>query len=358
MRKLLHSLLVLAVALAVVGCSNDSNVTAPSDSVNPSLAASVTNFTLPEDATFESATFHILVDLESGQNVDAHRITDMWNEMTVTWNNFGMAYDMNVEGTFAADAGWQTVDISGLVGSWLDGTDPNYGLLLNQSDMEYPRTLYYDRESGQGPYLVIGYSHMGDMMYDTVLAMADAYIYEIYPDSNFGDHYGLWTGRAGEGEPNKKALVWFDLEVTPPPDDEGCSHTIGYWKTHAGFGPQADMVTQHLPIYLGDMGGDETMAIMTAQDAVDILKMKTYGKPSNGITKLYAQLLGTKLSIADGASDGDVADAIQDADAFLADYDYTDWKGLSKDMKDQIGDWKGMFDAYNNGEIGPGHCDD
>ncbi len=358
MRRFLHPLMVLAVALVMVGCSNDSSVVAPDQSFDVSLAASATSFTLPEDATFESATFHILVDLESGQNVGVHRITDGWEEMTVTWNSFGMAYDANVEGMFTANVGWRMADVSGLVGLWLSGASPNYGLLLNQSDMEYPRTLYYDRESGQGSYLVIGYAHMGDMHYDTVLATADAYIYEIHPDSNFGDHYGIWTGRYAAGEPNKQALVHFDLSVTPPPDDEGCTHTIGYWKTHAGFGPQADVVSQYLPVYLGDMGGDKTLAVMTAQDAVDVLKMKTYGKPSNGITKLYAQLLGAKLSIADGASDGDVAYAIAEADAFLADYDYEDWNSLSRTMKNQVFEWKDMFDAFNNGEIGPGHCDD
>ena len=39
----------------------------------------------------------------------------------------------------------------------------------------------------------------------------------------------------------------------------GCTRTIGYWKTHAGFGPQADVVTPLLPILLGSAGGAKTL---------------------------------------------------------------------------------------------------
>ncbi len=92
--------------------------------------------------------------------------------------------------------------------------------------------------------------------------------------------------------------------------------------------------------------------------AYNVLRQRVYGSPSNGITKLYAQLLGAKLSIADGAGDGAVAMAIAAADAFLASHDWTDWNGLSTAQKDMVMAWHGMFDDYNNGEIGPGHCDE
>ena len=148
-----------------------------------------------------------------------------------------------------------------------------------------------------------------------------------------------------------------DAGLCMPPQD-GCTLTIGFWKTHAGFGPQDDVLSMHLPIYLGDMGGAKTLDVTTAAIAVDVLKMKTYGRNSNGITKLYAQLLAAKLNFASGASDGDVADYVTDADAFLADHDYMDWDGLSDEDKDMVMMWQGSFDDYNNGLIGPGHCED
>jgi hypothetical protein len=157
------------------------------------------------------------------------------------------------------------------------------------------------------------------------------------------------------------SLSWivggFSLPIPEPPG-EGCSRTIGYWKTHAGFGPQDDVVTQYLPIWLGNAGGDKSIEVTSAAIAVDVLKMKTYGKNNNGITKLYAQLLAAKLNFAADADDSDVADKVSDADDFLADHDWNDWKILSDADQDMVMDWQGALDMYNNGDIGPGHCGD
>jgi hypothetical protein len=144
------------------------------------------------------------------------------------------------------------------------------------------------------------------------------------------------------------------------PVDEGCTFTIGKWKnwTGLGNGNQADIVTPLLPIWLGDEGGDESLAVTTVEMAVDLLSQHVYGHPSNAITKLYAQMLAAKLNVANGASDSAIADYLADADAFLADYSYMDWKSLSKDMKDDVRMWHSAFGSYNEGDIGPGHCDD
>lgn len=139
---------------------------------------------------------------------------------------------------------------------------------------------------------------------------------------------------------------------------EGCTRTIGYWKNHAGFGPQDDMVTPLLPQWLGDDDGDKSLAVTDAATAVDVLEQRTYGRPNNGITKLYAQLLAAKLNMASGADGADIADAVADADAFLADHDWNDWRDLDDDARAMVQDWKDMFDGYNNGYVGPGHCDD
>jgi hypothetical protein len=144
------------------------------------------------------------------------------------------------------------------------------------------------------------------------------------------------------------------------PVEEGCTLTIGFWKNHAGLGNgnQDDVLSQYLPIDLGDAGGAKTLAVTDRYIAVDVLEQKTYGRPNNGITKLYAQMLAAKLNFAAGASDGDVADYIADADAFLADHDHDDWGSLTDEEADDVMMWHGAFDDYNNGDIGPGHCDD
>jgi hypothetical protein len=155
---------------------------------------------------------------------------------------------------------------------------------------------------------------------------------------------------AGENDDSWDAGMYMPLQ-------EGCTRTKGYWMTHAGFGPQDDVVTPLLPIWLGDSDGDKSIAVTDNGIAYDILGQHEYGHPNNSITKLYAQLLAAKLNFASGASGEDVADTVDDADAFLADHDWNDWASLSDDDKDMVRGWHGMLDRYNKGEIGPGHCD-
>ena len=56
-------------------------------------------------------------------------------------------------------------------------------------------------------------------------------------------------------------------------------------------------------------------------------------------------------------TDDDIAGVIADADAFLAEYDWNDWKSLKKRTKKSVLSWMSDSDDYNNGIIGPGHCD-
>jgi hypothetical protein len=134
----------------------------------------------------------------------------------------------------------------------------------------------------------------------------------------------------------------------------GCTLTIGYWKTHAGFGPQADMVTPLLPQYLG------IQSVLTNSKAVQFLSF--YGSnnifdASNGINKLYAQLLGAKLNIANGADGSAVASTISQANAYLLSWTSGSWSTINKSQKNMILSLMSTLDKYNNGLIGPGHCD-
>jgi len=138
----------------------------------------------------------------------------------------------------------------------------------------------------------------------------------------------------------------------------GCTWGKGFWKNHTGLGPQQDLVTDLLPIWLGDEDDSLSMEITTAQMAYDILQQHEYGHPSNGITRLYAHLLAAKLNIANGADDEDIADTITDADAFLGDHDWESWDDLGHDDRQMINGWKDMLENYNEGIIGPGHCDE
>ena len=350
-------MLVAVLGLLVVGCSNNQNPLVSDDSAQTSVKG--TNGLTLADGDLESATLHIYVRQASNQVITVYRVFSPWMESTVTWNNFGSAYAPEIYAQFTASAvGWVEVDITDLVADWMYGTYDNYGLLLAQEDQTYPLTVFNSTENALNkPYLEICYVGVPDCV-DT-MAIADALINENNPDQNYGSGSDLITGWPDQTALEKQSLLKFYIE--PGQKDEGCTLTIGFWKKHAGFSPQPDMVSALLPIWLGDEGGAKSINVTTNLMAVQFLSQHVYGSPENGITKLYAQLLGAKLNIASGAGYMAVSDIIDAADAFLADHNWTDWDALveaESPLVDSVNYWHGMLDDYNNGYIGPGHCDE
>jgi hypothetical protein len=158
------------------------------------------------------------------------------------------------------------------------------------------------------------------------------------------------TATLVESETDQERVSSATVSIITGPDPSGCTRTIGYWKTHP------EKVTPLLPVWLGT-GSGKSIQVTTASQAVQILSMsRQYGGPSNGITKLYAQLLAAKLNMSNGADEADIATTLLSADDFLARYNWRDWKGLSPGQKQTVLDWKTILDNYNNGLIGPGHC--
>jgi hypothetical protein len=163
------------------------------------------------------------------------------------------------------------------------------------------------------------------------------------------------TATLTENDSGQKRLANASVTIYTLPCPTGCTRTIGYWKTHAGFtGRNPDRVTPLLPIWLGTAGGTKSIQVTSAAQAVYLLSMS--GNASNGINKLYAQLLAAKLNIANGADGSAVASTIAAADAFLATYNAADWASLTKAQQKMVLGWMTTLDWYNNGYIGPGHC--
>jgi hypothetical protein len=185
------------------------------------------------------------------------------------------------------------------------------------------------------------------------------YTKTIGPFGTCGPHVVSNTSAFTTNDTGATGSASANVDVTVPCGG-GCTRTIGYWKTHAGFGPQADAVTPLLPITLGTAGGAKSVTVSTAALAVQLLSMRGTNDvhdSSNGINKLYAQLLGAKLNAASGADTSAVAGAIAAADAFLATHDTLSWSGLSQSSKNAVLGWAAALDDYNNGLVGPDHCD-
>lgn len=118
-----------------------------------------------------------------------------------------------------------------------------------------------------------------------------------------------------------------------------CSLTQGYWKNH----PEAWPV-EEIPI-----GG----AVYTRAEALVILSTP----PAHGdATYILAhQLIAAKLNILNGADGADISDTIDAADAWLAANPLGSRPKADRKSGIALAE---TLDRYNNGLIGPGHCDD
>lgn len=88
----------------------------------------------------ESAYLCLYVDYSYGtfppNNLWTTRLTDNWNEDTVTFNNSpGTTDGISITGPSSMNA-WWVVDITTYVVGWLNGTNSNYGLMLGKSDSD------------------------------------------------------------------------------------------------------------------------------------------------------------------------------------------------------------------------------
>jgi len=226
---------------------------------------------------------------------------------------------------------------------------------------------------------------------------ADTYMIQFVLPDGYAfspQHAGADTTRDSDADPETGITACFaiaadqqdptrDAGLTMVPTDDGCTHSKGYWKNHAGCrSGRDDLVTDLLPLHLGDEGGAKTLVVADACDAYMVLRTEACrcgdkgrdddghghgddhdngrgderGK-SNGIAKLYTHLLATKLNIANGADDADIAATVDEVDAFLADHDCDDWSGLAQDDRRMVLRWKNDLEDYTGGRNGPGSCD-
>jgi len=94
---------------------------------------------LPADAVILSADLKLYQYFTFGTQdfiIGIHRITDNWDENTITWNNQPDYHPMSESTSFitVAEITWLSWDITSLLQGWLDGNITNYGVVLKDSD--------------------------------------------------------------------------------------------------------------------------------------------------------------------------------------------------------------------------------
>ena len=139
-----------------------------------------------------------------------------------------------------------------------------------------------------------------------------------------------------------KNRAWINVGsvVPPPPPGGGCTYTIGYWKNHPDDWPLEQVA----------IGG-----VMYSK--ADAIKKILKARPRGDATIILArQLLAALLNEAAGADTREVLVAMAQADAWLVAHPLgSDPGGDSRCLALELAK---LLDDFNNGRIGPGHCED
>ena len=93
----------------------------------------------------------------------SYRINSNWTEMNVTWNNqpsFAESYG-SVDIVANDSWGYVNLDVTTLVQAWVNGSYPNYGIMLRGPEVSGSDSSwreFYTRHGSYVPKLVITYS--------------------------------------------------------------------------------------------------------------------------------------------------------------------------------------------------------
>lgn len=142
-------------------------------------------------------------------------------------------------------------------------------------------------------------------------------------------------------------------EVTVAVQAPGCTLTQGYWKTHSSFGPA--------PYDPAWDGHESDIFAGSGLTYYDVLQTPVKGRPWY---QLAHQNIAAWLNIYQSGASApqEVLDALDEAFTLLNDYTEAEINALkgkdAKEIRQQFTELAGILAAYNEGEIGPGHCSD
>ena len=183
---------------------------------------------------------------------------------------------------------------------------------------------------------------IGDLLFDNgtsascvePLVCGTTYVFRAFAHANS-------TYNRSDFTPNLQCstLPCEDLQIN-------CTYTQGYWKTHG-------------PVPTGNNSNMWPVTSLTlgTVNYTDMQLQAIFDTPAqgNGLIALAHQLIAAKLNIANGADGSSVAAAITAADALIGGL-VVPPVGAGSLPPSTISSLTTTLDNYNNGLIGPGHC--
>lgn len=119
---------------------------------------------LPDGAQIDSASlsFNMYLNLSDNTKIELHKVTSDWDQASLTWNN-QPTYAANSESFVSGNTiGWWNFDITNLVSTWYQGTQPNYGVALlaspESANRRGFRSANYTTDISARPKLTINYT--------------------------------------------------------------------------------------------------------------------------------------------------------------------------------------------------------
>jgi hypothetical protein len=164
-----------------------------------------------------------------------------------------------------------------------------------------------------------------------------------------GPTSGYTTTVAPAGNPAAGFLIEFvNVEVVR---EDGCTLTQGYWKTHSSYGPAPSDDNWNL------VGGPNTPFYFSGKSWYQLFWTPPAG--GNAYIQLAHQYMAAKLNILSGASTTSAVDAaITAAEAFFNNPANVPNGALTKAQQQILRGYAGTLASFNEGAIGPGHCQD
>lgn len=146
--------------------------------------------------------------------------------------------------------------------------------------------------------------------------------------------------------------ITFSAEPPPPPGP-GCTYTAGYWANHTKYSSakRDDGWDNIMP------DGEDTRFFLSGKTYLQVLKTAPRG---NAYYILSKQYVAAKLNTLNGASAPDeVKDALAKSKALFQKYTPAQIAAMraSNPVRKKFIHYAFILDQYNNGKIGPGHCD-
>lgn len=134
------------------------------------------------------------------------------------------------------------------------------------------------------------------------------------------------------------------ISVTCPPPGDGCSRTLGFWKTHYPDAWPAGVLAAGLTLGSVAYSADQLVAIFDAPVR------------GNGLISLSHQLIAAKLNIASGADPSSIQSSVTAADALIGGL-VVPPVGSGYLATSTTSSLNTALTGYNEGITGPGHCD-